>query len=63
MTQMNMEEDFPAKGSCTEKCPNDINILLTAPTGKAANLLGKRADMPSSTLHQVIWSYRMLKPG
>ena len=46
-----------------DKCPEDVNILLTAPTGKAANLLGKRADLSSCTLHQVIWSYRMLKPG
>ncbi|KAK3096494.1 hypothetical protein FSP39_000695 [Pinctada imbricata] len=48
-------------------------IIYTAPTGKAANLLGKRATTPSDamlgirtpgfTLHQVIWSYRaFLKP-
>ncbi|XP_035686500.1 DNA helicase B-like isoform X2 [Branchiostoma floridae] len=38
-------------------------ILLTAPTGKAAHLLGKRTGLKAYTLHQVIWSYRHLKPG
>lgn len=40
-----------------------IELLLTAPTGKAANLLGKRAKCPSFTLHQVIFSFRNLKKG
>ena len=43
--------------------PESVNLLLTAPTGKAANLLGKRADSPSYTLHQVIFSYRALEPN
>eukprot|EP00058_Branchiostoma_floridae_P013314 XP_002598802.1 hypothetical protein BRAFLDRAFT_74521 [Branchiostoma floridae] len=38
-----------------------IRILLTAPTGKAAHLLGKRTGLKAYTLHQVIWSYRHLK--
>lgn len=33
-------------------------ILLTAPTGKAAKLLGHKAKMESYTLHHVIFSYR-----
>nr|KAG5699388.1 hypothetical protein BaRGS_008296 [Batillaria attramentaria] len=33
-------------------------ILLTAPTGKAAKLLGHKASMKSYTLHAVIYSYR-----
>ena len=37
--------------------PPKSRILLTAPTGKAANLLGKRSDIPAYTLHQVIYSY------
>lgn len=41
----------------------EVNMLLTAPTGKAANLLGKRADKPAFTLHQVIFSFRLLKEG
>ncbi|XP_066285725.1 DNA helicase B-like [Branchiostoma lanceolatum] len=36
-------------------------ILLTAPTGKAAHLLGKRTGLKAFTLHQVIWSYRNRK--
>ena len=45
-----------------QRFPESVNLLLTAPTGKAANLLGKRADSPSYTLHQVIFSYRALDP-
>ena len=44
-----------------KKCPEEVELLLTAPTGKAANLLGKRAGMPSFTLHQVIWSHPPMK--
>ena len=39
------------------KQPHSVKLLLTAPTGKAANLLGKRANQPSFTLHQVIYSH------
>ncbi|XP_041351751.1 DNA helicase B-like [Gigantopelta aegis] len=34
-------------------------ILLTAPTGKAANLLGHKANLKSCTLHSIIMSYKM----
>ncbi|XP_067676548.1 DNA helicase B-like [Haliotis asinina] len=34
-------------------------VLLTAPTGKAANLLGRKARLKSCTLHSVIMSYKM----
>lgn len=33
-------------------------ILLTAPTGKAAKLLGHKAQMEACTLHHIIYSYR-----
>lgn len=46
-----------------EKFPKDIHLLLTAPTGKAANLLGKRAKKKAYTLHQVIFSYRLKPEG
>ena len=37
-------------------------VLLTAPTGRAASILGKRTGLPSYTLHSVIFSYfRWLK--
>ena len=35
-------------------------VLLTAPTGKAANLLGKRAGLAGFTLHSVILRYVQL---
>ena len=34
----------------------DDEVLLTAPTGKAASVLGKRIGIPSYTLHSVIYS-------
>ena len=44
-----------------EKTKNDVllsdEILLTAPTGKAANLLGHRSGLVSKTLHQVLYSF------
>ena len=36
-------------------------VLLTAPTGKAASLLGKRTKLPSYTLHSVIYSFQHWK--
>lgn len=45
--------------------PNDISeepeILLTAPTGKAASLLGKKCDLSSHTIHSVIYSHMVWK--
>lgn len=32
-------------------------VLLTAPTGRAASILGKRTGLQSYTLHSVIFSY------
>lgn len=48
---------------CGESHLDKVEMLLTAPTGKAANLLGKRANEKAYTLHQVIYSYRLLKEG
>ena len=39
-----------------KKQENVGKIVLTAPTGKAANLLGQRAGQTAFTLHQVVWS-------
>ena len=36
-------------------------VLLTAPTGKAASILGKRTKLPSYTLHSVIYSFQHWK--
>lgn len=45
--------------------PDDISeepeILLTAPTGKAASLLGKKCDLSSHTIHSVIYSHMVWK--
>ncbi|ESO84829.1 hypothetical protein LOTGIDRAFT_236059 [Lottia gigantea] len=40
------------------KTPLGQTILLTAPTGKAANLLGRKVCMESVTLHHVMMSYK-----
>ncbi|KAJ6651376.1 hypothetical protein lerEdw1_020949 [Lerista edwardsae] len=40
------------------KCRNEsLNILFTAPTGRAASLLHKKTNESAYTLCQVIWSY------
>nr|XP_025044048.1 DNA helicase B [Pelodiscus sinensis] len=47
-------------------CPrNPLNVLLTAPTGKAASLLNEKTELPAYTLHQVIYSFYswMLRDG
>ena len=48
-----------------QNAPNDSGgdpILLTAPTGRAASILGKRTGIQAYTLHSVIFSYfRWLK--
>ncbi|NWH64078.1 HELB helicase, partial [Geococcyx californianus] len=35
-----------------------INVLFTAPTGRAASLLSEKTKLPAYTLHQVIYSFR-----
>nr|XP_056703366.1 DNA helicase B [Euleptes europaea] len=34
-----------------------LEVLFTAPTGRAAGLLSKKTDLPAYTLHQVVYSY------
>ncbi|KAL8221475.1 UNVERIFIED_CONTAM: hypothetical protein K2H54_068339 [Gekko kuhli] len=34
-----------------------LEVLFTAPTGRAAGLLRKKTDLPAYTLHQVVYSY------
>ncbi|XP_042324079.1 DNA helicase B isoform X2 [Sceloporus undulatus] len=38
-----------------------LNVLFTAPTGKAAALLFKKTKIPAYTLHQVMYSYKAWK--
>ncbi|KFO70109.1 DNA helicase B, partial [Cuculus canorus] len=35
-----------------------LNVLFTAPTGRAASLLSEKTKLPAYTLHQVIYSFR-----
>ncbi|XP_074869585.1 DNA helicase B isoform X4 [Carettochelys insculpta] len=61
------EKDMDASGEwnianhfCQENvvCTRNIlNVLLTAPTGKAASLLNEKTELPAYTLHQVIYSF------
>ncbi|XP_006813110.1 DNA helicase B-like, partial [Saccoglossus kowalevskii] len=52
------EVDTPnEKDEKNDSGPKGPHILLTAPTGKAASLLGRRTKLPSFTLHQVMYSF------
>ncbi|XP_063179088.1 DNA helicase B isoform X3 [Chroicocephalus ridibundus] len=35
-----------------------LNVLFTAPTGRAASLLSEKTKLPAYTLHQVIYSFK-----
>ncbi|NXX12492.1 HELB helicase, partial [Podargus strigoides] len=37
---------------------NILNVLFTAPTGRAASLLSEKTKFPAYTLHQVIYSFK-----
>ncbi|XP_061176764.1 DNA helicase B-like [Saccostrea echinata] len=58
---MEGEEDVEKEENCvppeSQELPQLPRILYTAPTGKAANLLGKRAGETGYTLHQVTYSF------
>ncbi|XP_010074054.1 PREDICTED: DNA helicase B, partial [Pterocles gutturalis] len=38
-----------------------LNVLFTAPTGRAASLLSEKTKLPAYTLHQVIYSFKSWK--
>lgn len=38
-----------------------VEVLLTAPTGRAASLLTKRTGFTAYTMHQVLWSFMTVK--
>jgi DNA helicase B len=54
-TQDKYTEDISEKDDDS----SEPDIVYTAPTGKAANLLGRKAKTTGYTLHQIIWSYRL----
>ncbi|NXK30224.1 HELB helicase, partial [Piprites chloris] len=35
-----------------------LNVLFTAPTGRATSLLGEKTQLPAYTLHQIIYSFK-----
>ncbi|KAK1166761.1 DNA helicase B isoform X1 [Acipenser oxyrinchus oxyrinchus] len=48
----------PQEQSAQDSGPKmPLEVLLTAPTGRAASLLQKRTGFEAYTLHQVLWSY------
>ena len=50
----------PAEPALDKKPPHldfSPDVLLVAPTGKAANVLGRRTGVQAFTMHQVIFSY------
>ncbi|KAJ1163163.1 hypothetical protein NDU88_003626 [Pleurodeles waltl] len=55
------DEWFTQSHQPVEKEPrkpvDNMTVLLTAPTGKAASLLKKKTSLPSFTLHQITASY------
>uniref|UniRef100_A0A8C2A699 Helicase (DNA) B n=1 Tax=Cyprinus carpio TaxID=7962 RepID=A0A8C2A699_CYPCA len=48
-------EKQTSKSDSDEKPP--VEVLLTAPTGRAASILTKRTGCTAYTLHQVLWSF------
>ena len=63
LKEENSCQNSPLPSCRTERTdPCGAAVLLTAPTGRAASILGKRTGLDSYTLHSVIFSYfRWLK--
>ncbi|KAG7320399.1 hypothetical protein KOW79_016252 [Hemibagrus wyckioides] len=40
-----------------------LEVLLTAPTGRAASLLTKKTCFTAYTIHQVLWNYKLAQKG
>ncbi|XP_010287759.1 PREDICTED: DNA helicase B, partial [Phaethon lepturus] len=40
-----------------------LNVLFTAPTGRAASLLTEKTKLPAYTLHQIIYSFKSWRQG
>ncbi|XP_073694269.1 DNA helicase B [Garra rufa] len=53
------EEKKDGEGSDGDEKP--VEVLLTAPTGRAASLLTKRTGFTAYTMHQVLWSFMNTK--
>ncbi|XP_072529579.1 DNA helicase B [Salminus brasiliensis] len=59
------EREPEEKSNCEENEENGKKppqeVLLTAPTGRAASLLTKKTSFTAYTMHQVLWSYMSSK--
>ncbi|XP_047921430.2 DNA helicase B [Anser cygnoides] len=49
------DHQWESENTCTK---NRLNVLFTAPTGRAASLLSEKTRLPAYTLHQIIYSFR-----
>ncbi|KAJ8245288.1 hypothetical protein GJAV_G00269130 [Gymnothorax javanicus] len=47
----------PSQGGTTQHSGETVEVLLAAPTGRAAAILTQRTRFRAFTLHQVIWSF------
>ncbi|KAM9293058.1 DNA helicase B [Morus bassanus] len=54
------DHHWESEDMCTKKC---LNVLFTAPTGRAASLLSEKTKLPAYTLHQIIYSFKSWKQG
>ncbi|XP_027007574.1 DNA helicase B [Tachysurus fulvidraco] len=49
------------EGERKENDTKPVEVLLTAPTGRAASLLSKKTCFTAYTMHQVLWNYKLTK--
>ncbi|NXK48130.1 HELB helicase, partial [Chauna torquata] len=49
------DHHWESDNTCTK---NLLNVLFTAPTGRAASLLSEKTRLPAYTLHQIIYSFK-----
>ncbi|NXF45252.1 HELB helicase, partial [Oceanites oceanicus] len=49
------DHHWESENMYTKEC---LNVLFTAPTGRAASLLSEKTNLPAYTLHQIIYSFK-----
>ncbi|KAM9388084.1 DNA helicase B [Phaethornis superciliosus] len=54
------DHNWELKNLCTKR---NLNVLFTAPTGRAASLLSEKTQLPAYTLHQIIYSFKSWSRG
>ncbi|NXC68166.1 HELB helicase, partial [Anhinga anhinga] len=54
------DHHWESEETCAKKV---LNVLFTAPTGRAASLLSEKTKLPAYTLHQIIYSFKSWKQG